>query len=262
MSVPNMRGNPLWFRLRMPVSDAPLRLPLPCPEPAIRCESAGVWRRLLLPLAAWSVAMLWARGLNGDFWLADRIYAAGGRAWALHANAWVEQGLHVVGKRVSAAAWLLVVMAWLCSLHRPHLAAWRRPLAYLALSISLATGTVALAKMATAVDCPWDLLRYGGSHAYHGLFDARPAAGHRSCFPAGHASAGYAWVSLYFFFAAARPRWRWAGLCIGLAAGAVFGAAQQVRGAHFLSHDLTTLMICWSIASLLQPAMLAEETPA
>ena len=36
------------------------------------------------------------------------------------------------------------------------------------------------------------------------------------CFPAGHASAGYAWVALYFFFLAAAPRWRWLGLSTGL----------------------------------------------
>jgi membrane-associated PAP2 superfamily phosphatase len=27
-----------------------------------------------------------------------------------------------------------------------------------------------------------------------------------------------------------------------------FGIAQQFRGAHFLSHDLWTAMICWTVA--------------
>ena len=96
----------------------------------------------------------------------------------------------MIGKRVSAAAWLLVVANWFRSLRQSRLAAWRRPLGYLALSGPLATGVVALAKTATAVDCPWDLLRYGGTHVYRGLFDAHPAAAGGSCFPAGHASAG------------------------------------------------------------------------
>ena len=222
----------------------------------------GFWQRhLLVPLAAYASAMLWARGLHGDFWLADRIYAAGGHAWALHANAWVERGLHVIGKRVSVVAWLMVAATWLWSLRQPRIAAWRRPLGYLVLSVLLATGTVALAKTVTAIDCPWDLLRYGGTQAYRGLFDGHPAGG-GSCFPAGHASAGYAWVALYFFSAAARPRWRWWGLGIGLAAGAAFGAAQQLRGAHFLSHDLTSLAISWMVAVALQWALLREGAHA
>ena len=94
-----------------------------------------------------------------------------------------------------------------------------------------------------------------GGYAYAWM----PAA---SCFPAGHASAGYAWVALYFFFLARRPAWRWRGLAIGLIAGAVFGIAQQLRGAHFFSHDLWTLMICWSTALLLYVGMLAPRRTA
>jgi membrane-associated PAP2 superfamily phosphatase len=68
------------------------------------------------------------------------------------------------------------------------------------------------------------------------------------CFPAGHSSAGFAWVSLYFFALLARPAWRWRGLAVGLVAGGVFGLAQQLRGAHFLSHDLWTLATCWALS--------------
>ncbi len=35
---------------------------------------------------------------------------------------------------------------------------------------------------------------------------------------------------------------------IGLVAGLIFGISQQLRGAHFLSHDLWSLTICWLVA--------------
>jgi membrane-associated PAP2 superfamily phosphatase len=35
-------------------------------------------------------------------------------------------------------------------------------------------------------------------------------------------------------------------LYAALGIGLLFGIAQQVRGAHMLSHDLFTLAICWS----------------
>ena len=39
---------------------------------------------------------------------------------------------------------------------------------------------------------------------------------------------------------------RW--LALALAAGCLFGAAQQLRGAHFMSHPLSTACICWVAA--------------
>src|SRR5690606_17472404 len=132
----------------------------------------------------------------------------------------------------------------------------RRPLLYLLLAVGLSTGTVALLKSWTQMDCPWDLQRYGGLRPFIGLFQPRPAAlGHAACFPAGHASAGYGRVALYFFALRLRPQWRWPALAAALAAGLVFGISQQLRGAHFLSHDLWSLMISWTVAVLLYPAM-------
>lgn len=66
--------------------------------------------------------------------------------------------------------------------------------------------------------------------------------------PVYHASAGYAWLCLYYFALLWRPSWRWAGLWIGLGTGLVFGISQQLRGAHFLSHDVATALICWLLS--------------
>jgi len=41
------------------------------------------------------------------------------------------------------------------------------------------------------------------------------------------------------------------GLVFGLLLGVVFGMAQELRGAHFLSHDLWSLAVAWTCASLL-----------
>jgi membrane-associated PAP2 superfamily phosphatase len=36
---------------------------------------------------------------------------------------------------------------------------------------------------------------------------------------------------------------------VPLGLGVIFGLAQQARGAHFLSHDLVSLGICWLCAA-------------
>jgi membrane-associated PAP2 superfamily phosphatase len=67
------------------------------------------------------------------------------------------------------------------------------------------------------------------------------------CFPAGHASAGFAWLVGYFAWpqgSAVARRW----LIGALIAGLTLGVAQQLRGAHFMSHTLWTSWICWTWA--------------
>ena len=217
-------------------------------------------QHLWLPLAAFAVLSVLLMGLGVDQWLADQIYAAGGHTWALQSSPLVEGIIHEGGRQASKWAWIAVAMCLLLALVYRPFASWRVPLAYLLLSTLLATTLVAIVKRGTHMDCPWDLLRYGGEKAYYGLFSRRPVGmGSAGCFPAGHASAGYAWVALYFFFLATRPRWRWVGLGAAMALGLLFGIAQQLRGAHFLSHDLWALMLCWLVALSLHRVMLVPR---
>lgn len=125
----------------------------------------------------------------------------------------------------------------------------RWALLYVVIAMALGTGVISLLKALVPMECPWDLLRYGGHEPFIGLFTLRPdGMAPRACFPAGHASAGYAWLCLYYFALLWRPSWRWAGLWIGLGTGLVFGISQQLRGAHFLSHDVATALICWLLS--------------
>ena len=84
------------------------------------------------------------------------------------------------------------------------------------ISALLSIGVVGLLKTLTNVDCPWDLAPFGGRFPYVELFADRPDALRVGrCFPAAHASSGYALLALYFAF-----RERHATLAkLGLAAG-------------------------------------------
>ncbi len=204
---------------------------------------------LALPLAGALGVSVILISLRGDFRMADALYALQGHSWALKSNGFVEFIIHIGGRAASATAWLLVVVAYFKSRGDARLVRWRRPLAYLALTTLLAVVAVAAVKQISGMDCPWALTRYGGHNAFVGLFEQRPdGMPAASCFPAAHAGAGYAWVALYFFFLTTRPHLRWVGLGTALAAGAVLGFVQQLRGAHFMSHDVWALMLCWLVA--------------
>ena len=218
--------------------------------------------QLLLPLAAFVVANVALLPLGGDRWIAGHLYLWEGGHWALRDNLVTSTLIHQGGKRLSILAWLGVVACTVFAWHRPAWRAWRKPLLYLTLAVLLSTSLVAWMKSWTHVDCPWDLVGFGGTRSYRDLLAVLPLhAAPGRCFPAGHASAGYAWLALFFCLGQARPQWRWAGLATGLGVGLVFGIAQQLRGAHFASHDVWTLMLCWLVAVLLHRAMFARRAP-
>jgi membrane-associated PAP2 superfamily phosphatase len=184
-----------------------------------------------------------------DWRLADALYAWEGGQWSLRRAYATETLLHVAGRNASAALWCIVVVAFAMACVHRRWRAWRRPLACLALSVLLSTLLVAWIKSWSNVDCPWDLARYGGQRAYVDLFVAHPAQlSPGGCFPAGHAGGGYAWMATYFLLLAVRPAWRSYGLAAGIVLGLAFGFAQQLRGAHFLSHDLWSAALCWLVA--------------
>lgn len=192
-----------------------------------------------------------------DFKVADIIYALEGHRWSLQSSFIAQDVIHQGGKTLSLFLGIAVLCLLSISVLRTEWRNLRRPLLYLFLATLLSTLAVSVLKHTISMECPWDLSRYGGAANFVGLLDKRPASMAASaCFPAGHASAGYAWISLYFFFAAIKPEWRWKGLAFGLAMGGIFGVGQQLRGAHFLSHDLWTVMICWTVSFAMAHVML------
>ncbi len=243
--------------MEVPVLNTLLAGSWPAPASSPHSLTGYYWTHLLAPvlLAVTAGALLMYAG--GDQWLADRIYRWGGGAWNLRAHFFTAKIIHPGGRYLSLALWLGFAWAWWRSGRDPQLIRWRRPLAFLLLSTLLATSLIALLKAQIQMDCAWDVLGYGGQRPFLGLFQSRPSwLPDAGCFPAGHAGAGYSWVALYFFFAATMPKWRWRGLAVGLTLGLVFGLSQQLRGAHFASHDVATLLVCWLVALTLGRLML------
>ena len=220
-------------------------------QPQHNTLNARFWvSHLLIPLPL-IIAVLYALEPGGlDLWLADRWYAFEGYRWSLRDNWFTYTVMHHHGKQAIILLWLslgvLLALTWRNARLRP----FRGTLAYLMTAMLLLPSLIASSKRFSPVPCPWDLARYGGEAAYRFNLDysfGLTEAGH--CFPAGHASGGYALLA--FYFAAVpwvrRPVWF---LLPGLFTGLAFGLGQQARGAHFLSHDVWTMSLCW-LGSLL-----------
>jgi membrane-associated PAP2 superfamily phosphatase len=107
---------------------------------------------------------------------------------------------------------------------------------------------VSYLKLHSRTSCPWDLEMFGGTARYVSHWMAAADGGSGGCFPAGHASAGFAYVSGFFAFRHVLPATARRWLVGSLLAGLALGIAQQLRGAHFMSHTLWTAWLCWTTA--------------
>ena len=223
---------------------------------------ATFWRsHLLYPLAAFSLLAALFESYPLDFMLADTLFEWQDNRWLFREHWLLEDLLHTGARQLMIATALLLIVIWTASLFLRAMQNLRSRLGYLLLSALLSATCISLLKQITGIDCPWSLSRYGGDQGFVSLLMARPDSYPAAkCFPAGHASAGYSWLGVYYLLRSYRPAWKWAGLALVLTAGLVFGVTQQIRGAHFISHDLWTLAICWLNATVLYGTFFYKRT--
>lgn len=194
--------------------------------------------------------------LGLDKAIADMIYKMEGGQWTLK-DAWITSVfVHQYGKYFSISIALTILLFLVCSYWVMALANWRITFRYLLTASVGGTLVVSVGKTFTHVSCPWDFSRYGGSLEYISLIEQLWVRNGSQCFPAGHASAGFAWVSLYFVGIHLRASWRWWGLIAVMLLGLLFGISQQLRGAHFISHDLWSFGTCWMVSLICYHLML------
>lgn len=158
-----------------------------------------------------------------------------------------------------------VIAAYLLSFIIPALKVRRRLLLFLSLALTLAPAAVSLLKSVNPRHCPYDLLEYGGYAAHLGLFDvAAPGQPPGHCFPSGHASAGFSLLAFYFAgLVLGNRRLALTALWVGMGAGLAFGMARVAQGAHFLSHNLWSALVCWLVILAVYLAILGlpENAP-
>lgn len=172
-------------------------------------------------------------------WFGDR------QGFALQ-HRWVFESLiHQGGRWLCAAALcILAYDAWRPLVSGPTRAERRW---WLGSTIAVLILVPAL-KRVSSTSCPWSVDRFGGDvpyvpHWLPGVHDGGP--GH--CFPSGHAVAAFVLLGVYFLWRRHRPRAARIAAFAVLALGAIFGAAQLVRGAHYVSHTLWSGWLCWAL---------------
>lgn len=206
-----------------------------------------LWPAVLLLGAAFAIFEF----TNVDLALQDHFYDFANRRWVVDAREPVGRAIFYnipkIGVIVTGVA--LLVLALGPARWRERLKLERRALWVAVATMATVPALAGLGKNYTNTFCPSDVRRYGGDVPYVKVCepypsDDRPARrGH--CFPAGHASGGFALLALAWL----RPtrRARLTGLALGLGVGWWMGTYQMLKGAHYLSHTVTTMLLAWIV---------------
>lgn len=122
-------------------------------------------------------------------------------------------------------------------------------------AIALVPLTVAIVKKYSNIYCPYALELYGGDKPYVRLFGEYEVLLEKPgrCFPAGHASGGFAFMALYYYYRERSKKL--IGLFVGIALGLIMGMYQIARGHHFLSDTLVTMELAWLVIIIINYAV-------
>ncbi len=199
----------------------------------------------LIPLLAMGLAIL-SQYSGLDLWLAQLFYDQQQHLWPYQEHWLMQTVIHRGGRDLVAVFILGTLLVFGLSF---VVKSWRhlRAAAGYILLVSL-TSLVIISefKSHTHIYSPWDLTQFGGHYPHIRLFDhVAQNIPVGQAFPAGHAGGGYILLSVYFVVREYTHRYRYVFLAVAAVIGMTFGIAQQIRGAHMLSHDLTTIAICW-----------------
>lgn len=195
-----------------------------------------------------------------DIQVQDHCYDFAKHRWLVEKQDTLPRILFYTGPKVVMAiaggiliVWLLLPVRWRPKPLRHFELPWPdRRLWLVLLGLAAVPATIGLMKARSDLYCPWSIDRYGGDRPHLHFFQALPPnypPDCGKCFPAGHASGGFALLGLYYL--GNTRRGRCIGFGIGMIAGWALGIYQMFKGAHFLSHTVVTMLIAAVIVQAL-----------
>lgn len=125
---------------------------------------------------------------------------------------------------------------------------YKKGIVIILLSAIFVPSVVGFIKAHSNMPCPKNEIHYGGVYPRTAVWESYPSdfkKPQQKCWPAGHASGGFALLSIFFLFQKRKNRF------IALSAAMVIawsmGTYKMLIGDHFLSHTVITMLLAWLI---------------
>ncbi len=188
-----------------------------------------------------------------DLYLQDKFYNFQTHEWMVDKQLQPFKFLFYDGlKRAIILVGVVLIFTYLYSKITGKLKTYQRGLLIVSISAILIPVVVGGLKKTTNMPCPHAEIRYNGDvhrvAVWECYTDENRPQKKKACWPAGHASGGFALMSLFFLFRSRKNKI--IALSSALIIAWTMGSYKMLVGDHFFSHTLITMLIAWLIILL------------
>jgi len=208
--------------------------------------------RLNIAIVATAIILMFLIILFGltdiDVYIQNYFYDSTAHKWILNSNLQPYKFIFYDGAKkflILIAVGFLVVLLFFRS--KKVIKEHTKGIIIVILSAIIVPITVGMLKKSTNMPCPKNEILYGGKMPRTAVWQSYKEPYSKmekiSCWPAGHASGGFALMSLFFLFKSRRRKW--IALATGVTVGWIMGIYKMLIGDHFFSHTVITMVLAW-----------------
>lgn len=210
-------------------------------------------RHILIAASLLAAAILFFGFSGADIWIQSHFYDSDTARWAVDANDPLPKLVFYDGiKRLLIALGVLLLIGSVVLWKRPVFRPYRRGMAIVLLSSVMVPLAVGSLKAVTNMPCPKNVNIFGGTYPHTCVWERYGSdfcpTGKQKCWPAGHASGGFALLSLVFLFRTKKAKI--AAASAAMTIGWSMGSYKMLIGDHFFSHTVITMFLAWFIILL------------
>jgi membrane-associated PAP2 superfamily phosphatase len=194
-------------------------------------------------------------GLSGaDIAIQSLFYNPQTHQWLVDSNNEVLKFVFYDGiKRLLIIIGVVVLVGLIIGWKRPSLQPYRRGLIILLASSIVVPLIVGSLKAVTNMPCPKNVEIFGGTYPHTCVWESygkrECPKEKQKCWPAGHASGGFALMALVFLFQ--RRRAKVLAMSSAVMIGWSMGTYKMLIGDHFFSHSVITMVLAWLLILLI-----------
>ena len=194
-------------------------------------------------------------GLSGtDVWVENHFYNPLTHQWIVDTNNAVLKFIFYDGiKRLLIVIAVFFLVGLIAGWKKGWMRSYRRGFIIVVLSSIAVPLIVGSLKAVTNMPCPKNIESFGGAYPHTCVWEKYNTKEchleKQKCWPAGHASGGFALLSLIFLFHSRKNKMLAGSIAMGI--GWSMGSYKMLIGDHFLSHTTITMILAWLLILLI-----------
>lgn len=194
-------------------------------------------------------------GLSGvDVWVQRHFYNPLTHQWIVDTN---NEGFKFIFydgiKRLLIVIAVLFLLGLILGWKKEGMRSYRRGMIIVLLASMVVPVAIGSLKALTNMPCPKSLEIFDGTYPHTCVWEKYTAKEchfeKQKCWPAGHASGGFALLSLIFLFHSRKNKI--AAAAMAMVIGWSMGSYKMLIGDHFLSHTVITMILAWLLILLI-----------